>query len=68
MTLVAMAIAFVILIMFVVPEFKAIFEKFKAELPLPTQILLFLEELFNQYGLYVLGFMGYSHISLCTHL
>jgi len=53
-TLVAMAIAFVILIMVVVPKFKEIFEKFKADLPLPTKILMKLEWLFNHYGLLVL--------------
>jgi type II secretory pathway component PulF len=57
-TFVAMGIAFTILIMIVVPKFKEIFEKFKAELPLPTQILLFLENILNNYGLYVLGFLG----------
>jgi type II secretory pathway component PulF len=54
-TLAGMAIAFVILITVVVPKFKDIFEKFNAELPLPTQILLFFEKMFNQYGLYVLA-------------
>ncbi len=54
-TFVAMGIAFTILIMVVVPKFKAMFEKFKAELPVPTQILLFLENILNNYGLYVLG-------------
>ncbi len=53
-TLVAMAIAFTILIMVVVPKFKDIFAKFKTELPLPTQILLKLEWAFSNYGLYIL--------------
>jgi general secretion pathway protein F len=53
--MVAMAIAFTILISYVVPEFKAIFEALNAELPLPTQILLMLEVAINQYGMYVLG-------------
>ena len=53
-TLIAMAIAFTILISFVVPKFKNIFEKFHAELPLPTKILLWLEHTFNTYGLYIL--------------
>ncbi len=53
--MIAMAVAFTILISYVVPEFKAIFESLNAELPLPTQILLTLENLFNNYGLYVLG-------------
>ncbi|MDD2905213.1 MAG: type II secretion system F family protein [Sulfurimonas sp.] len=53
--MIAMAVAFTILISYVVPEFKAIFEELNAELPLPTQILLTLEYLFNNYGLYVLA-------------
>jgi len=53
--MIAMAIAFTILISYVVPQFKTIFEKLGAELPLPTKILLFLEHLFNTYGLFVLA-------------
>ncbi len=54
-TLIAMAIAFTILIIVVVPKFKAIFEQFKTELPLPTIILLKLEWLLSNYGIYVLA-------------
>ena len=54
-TLGAMGIAFTIMIMVVVPKFKEIFEKFDHALPVPTQILLFLEHILNNYGLYVLG-------------
>ncbi len=53
--MIAMAIAFTVLISYVVPQFKAIFEQLEADLPLPTKILLFLEHLFNTYGLYVLA-------------
>ncbi len=53
-TLTAMAIAFTILIMVVVPKFKDIFAKFNAELPVPTQILLSLEHYLSNYGLYIL--------------
>ena len=53
-TLVAMGIAFTILIMVVVPKFKEIFDKFKTELPLPTKILLKLEWAFSNYGLLIL--------------
>jgi len=53
-TLGAMAIAFTIMIMVVVPKFKEIFDKFDHALPVPTQILLFLEHILNNYGLYVL--------------
>ncbi|CAA6809082.1 MAG: Type II secretion system protein [uncultured Sulfurovum sp.] len=56
-TFAAMAVAFTILIMVVVPKFKAMFEKFDSALPVPTQILLFLENVLNNYGLYVLGAM-----------
>jgi general secretion pathway protein F len=52
--MIAMAVAFTILISYVVPQFKSIFEQLNAQLPLPTRILLFLENLFNNYGLYVL--------------
>jgi len=54
-TLIAMAIAFTIMITVVVPKFKAIFEKFDSDLPVPTQILLFLEHALSSYGLYILG-------------
>ncbi len=53
--MIAMAIAFTILISYVVPQFKAIFEELHTELPLPTKILLFLEHIFNTYGPYVLA-------------
>jgi general secretion pathway protein F len=53
--MIAMAIAFTVLISYVVPQFKTIFEQLGAELPLPTKILLFLEHLFNTYGLYVVA-------------
>ncbi len=53
--MIAMAVAFTILISYVVPQFKAIFEQLNAELPMPTKILLFLEHLFNTYGLYVIA-------------
>jgi len=63
-TLIAMAIAFTILIMVVVPKFKDIFSKFKTELPIPTQILLKLEWLFSNYGLYVLLFIIASIVAI----
>ena len=53
--MIAMAIAFTILISYVVPQFKAIFEELHAQLPLPTIILLKLEYIFNNFGPYVLA-------------
>lgn len=61
--MIAMAIAFTVLISYVVPQFKSIFEDLKAELPLPTQILLTLEHLFNNYGLYVLAVLFASFVT-----
>ena len=52
-TLGAMAGAFTILIMVVVPKFKGIFAEFKTELPMPTKILLNLEWAFSNYGVYL---------------
>jgi general secretion pathway protein F len=53
--MIAMAVAFTILISYVVPQFKAIFEELHAHLPLPTIILLKLEYLFNNFGPYLLA-------------
>ncbi|UFS63191.1 type II secretion system F family protein [Sulfurimonas sp. HSL-3221] len=53
--MIAMAVAFTILISYVVPQFKKIFEELHADLPLPTIILLKLEYLFNNFGPYILA-------------
>ncbi len=52
--IIAIAVAFTILMVYVVPKFKDIFEKLNADLPMPTKILLFLEHAINNYGLYIL--------------
>jgi len=52
--IIAIGIAFTILMMYVVPKFKEIFEKLGADLPAPTKLLLFLEYALNTYGLYIL--------------
>lgn len=57
--LIALAVAFVILMMFVVPKFKEIFEELGANLPLPTRVLFSIESVLSNYGLYVLfGLIG----------
>ncbi len=67
-TLTAMAIAFTILIMVVVPKFRDIFEKFKTELPLPTRILLHTEYAFSHYGLYILiALIAFFYILIFTY-
>ena len=52
--LIAISVAFSILMMYVVPQFKKIFENLNAELPLPTKILMACEHALNTYGLYIL--------------
>ena len=61
--MIAMAIAFTVLISYVVPQFKSIFEELNAELPMPTQILLTLEHLFNNYGVYVVAVLFLSFVT-----
>ncbi len=57
--IVAIAIAFTILMMYVVPKFKEIFEKLGADLPAPTKLLLFFEHALNTYGHFIfLGLVG----------
>lgn len=51
----AMVVAFVVLILLVVPKFKAIFSRLGSDLPLPTQILLGIEYALTNYGLLMLA-------------
>lgn len=52
--MIAISVAFSILMMYVVPKFKEIFENLGAELPMPTKVLLACEHALNTYGLYIL--------------
>ena len=60
--MIAMAVAFSILLTFVVPKFESIFSKFKADLPLPTVILQFMSKVLVNYGLYVLAAVAIFYI------
>jgi len=60
----AMIIAFTIMIVVVVPKFKAIFDKFKADLPLPTKILLGAEWFLTNYGLFFIMFIAVIFIGI----
>ena len=53
--IVAMAIAFTVVIIFVVPQFKSFFEQSNMQLPLPTRFLLWTEHAINAYGPYILA-------------
>lgn len=61
---IAMIIAFTILILVVVPKFKSIFDKFKADLPIPTKILLGMEWFLSNYGLFLLLFFVASYYGI----
>lgn len=50
-----LGVGIVILISFVVPRFAAMYDNFKAELPLPTRILIALNDFAQSYGWLVLG-------------
>ena len=52
--MIAMAVAFSILLTYVVPQFKEIFASLGADLPLPTIILLTLSDLLTNYGIFVI--------------
>lgn len=52
---VAIAIAFTILMLVVVPKFKEIFEQLNATLPVPTKILLAIEHILSNFGILVLA-------------
>jgi type II secretory pathway component PulF len=54
LTLSAIAIAFSILIVFVIPKFVGLFNKFNAELPLPTKILIWINYFTQNYWWLVL--------------
>ncbi len=53
--MIAMAVAFSVLLTYVVPQFKEIFDQLGANLPLPTIILLTLSDLLVNYGPYVIA-------------
>jgi general secretion pathway protein F len=53
--LVDVIVAFVIVILFVIPPFKAIFMQLHTDLPLPTKFLLWIEHSLQTYGLYILS-------------
>ncbi|AQW81184.1 type II secretion system F family protein [Campylobacter pinnipediorum] len=53
--IVAIVIAFAIMMLSVVPKFREIFEQLGAELPLPTRMLLAMESALSNYGLFILG-------------
>ena len=52
---IAMMVAFTIVILFVIPPFKSVFEQQDMKLPLPTRFLLLIDHVIQTYGLIVVG-------------
>ena len=51
----AIIIAFFVLVTFVIPKFALLFKGTTMQLPLPTRILLWMNEMVQAYGIYMLG-------------
>lgn len=51
----AIVIAFFVLVSFVIPKFALLFKGSTMALPLPTRILLWINEMVQAYGIYILG-------------
>ena len=65
--LIALALAFVILLTFVVPQFAAIFSKSGLVLPLPTTIALLLSNFIKSYWYVLLPFIGVIVFGLSSY-
>jgi type II secretory pathway component PulF len=51
----AIVIAFFVLVTFVIPKFALLFKGSTMAMPLPTRILLWINEIVQAYGIYILG-------------
>jgi type II secretory pathway component PulF len=63
MVLFALGLAFLIVIVFVVPQFVKIFSQFKVALPLPTRMLIGLNTLIQGYWMYCAGVIALLSIA-----
>lgn len=52
--IIALVVAFAILVKFVIPKFAALYANYKAKLPLPTRILIGINQVTEQFGLLIL--------------
>lgn len=65
---VALVVAFGILISFVIPKFAALYANFKAELPLPTRIMIGINHIIHQYGFFILAVAVLSFIGFKKYI
>lgn len=66
--LIAISIAMIVLNIFVIPVFAELFEKFGADLPLPTKILIGTSNFFTDYWLLIVIFVGIAIFSIRYYL
>jgi len=64
--MIAMMVAMMIIINYVIPKFQSIFDRFNSELPFLTQVLIGTEKFFSNYGLYIIfgmmfAFFGFKY-------
>ncbi len=68
MVVVSIVIAFFVLVTFVIPKFVPLFKSAKIDLPLPTRIMILINDIVQQFGVYlvlgvialIVGFMLYK--------
>ena len=57
---IAICVAFAVLVTFVIPKFVAVFAQFKTELPLPTRILIHINYIVQHYWYLIILGIGFS--------
>ena len=67
MVLVALGIAFVVLLTFVIPTFAAVFTSAGIELPLPTRVCMFLYAFLAKYWYIILGVIAVTVFALASY-
>ncbi|HOJ71938.1 MAG TPA: type II secretion system F family protein [Syntrophorhabdaceae bacterium] len=55
MVIVSLMVAFFVLVTFVIPKFVPLFKSAKIDLPLPTRIMILINDIVQQYGVYLIA-------------
>jgi type II secretory pathway component PulF len=64
----SLVVAFIILLQFVIPRFAALYDNFKAQLPLPTRILIAINQAFQSYWWLMLAVVVLAFFSARAYL
>ena len=65
---VAIMVAFGILVTFVIPRFAALYSRFHVELPLPTRILIGINDVVQNYGILILAGLAAAALGLWLYI